>query len=112
MIRRTLSCEGAMQPDSPELVGRIVRAARMLLAWGQGRLACEAGISIATVHLIEHGRVSTKARSLIAVCETLEAHGISFATCPAAALLSLRLAALDEQATSSADTMVAPLPDR
>jgi DNA-binding XRE family transcriptional regulator len=67
-----------MLPSEPELRGRLLRAARVLLDWGQSRLASEAGVSTATVHAVECGRLTATCPAAVAMLAALERGGVQF----------------------------------
>ena len=67
-----------MLPSEPELGGRLLRAARVLLGWGQSRLAGEAGVSTAAVHAVECGRLTTTCPAAVAMLAALERGGVQF----------------------------------
>ena len=65
-----------MLATDPIWAGRMVRAGRDLLGWTQARLACEAGVSAATVHRVEVGAVGVGTRSVAAIVAALERHDV------------------------------------
>jgi DNA-binding XRE family transcriptional regulator len=67
-----------MLPDHPWVLGRLFHAARDLLGWSQERVAAEAGVSMAVLHALEHGRVPVVSQATLAVMATLERSGVRF----------------------------------
>ena len=67
-----------MLPGDPIFRGRVLRAARMLVDWNQARLACEVGISRATINAVESGRVSGDSPACMAMVQALERAGVQF----------------------------------
>jgi transcriptional regulator with XRE-family HTH domain len=67
-----------MLPSEPELRGRLLRAARALLGWGQPQLASESGLSTATVHTVECGRLNATCPAAVAMLDALERGGVQF----------------------------------
>lgn len=67
-----------MLPGDPILRGRVLRAARMLMDWSQARLACEVGISRATVNAVESGRMNGESPACMAMVQALERGGVQF----------------------------------
>ena len=65
-----------MAPDDAALRCRLLRSARLLLDWSQARLACEAGISTATVYAVESGRLSAMSPAGQAIVRALERGGV------------------------------------
>jgi DNA-binding XRE family transcriptional regulator len=67
-----------MLPNDPQLQGRLLRSARLLLDWSQARLACEIGSSRATVHAVESGRLDRACPAALAMAAALERAGVEF----------------------------------
>ena len=67
-----------MLPDDPVLRGRLLRCARLLLAWSQARLAHEASLTTGTVYAVEAGRFHGGSPSVCAVVRALQSAGVVF----------------------------------
>lgn len=67
-----------MLPNDPVLRGRLLRCARLLLAWSQARLAHEASLTTGTVYAVEAGRLSGGSPSVCAVVQALQRAGVEF----------------------------------
>ena len=67
-----------MLPDDPVLRGRLLRCARLLLAWSQARLAHEVSLTTGTVYAVEAGRLNGGSPSARAVIMALQRAGMEF----------------------------------
>ena len=62
----------------PMITGPQIRAARQLLGWSQFELSRQSGVSEATIHRFERGRIELGGTTRTAIVSALTNNGIEF----------------------------------